>query len=66
MTLTSDDYQMFPSNLVLSTVAGSYAFLLANLDTLLSIGLPIAFFVVGKGIDVAVKLYLEKQKKSDV
>lgn len=33
-----------------------------SLEPALPIILPIAFFIVGKAIDVAVKVYLEKRK----
>jgi len=61
MTLHSDDYSMFPSNLLLSSMAGGYAFFIANLEPILTFGLPVALFLIGKGIDVAVKLYLSKK-----
>jgi hypothetical protein len=52
---------MFPSNLLLSSMAGGYAFFIANLEPILTFGLPVALFLIGKGIDVAVKLYLSKK-----
>lgn len=57
------DYEMIPTNAILSSSAGAYAFFVANLEPLLTVGLPIAFFVIGKGIDIAIKLYLHSKEK---
>jgi hypothetical protein len=54
---------MFPSNLILSSVTGGYAFFVANWEPILTIGLPIALFFIGKTVDVAVKVYLTKNQK---
>jgi hypothetical protein len=62
MSLDSSDYQLMPTNFLLSAGAGGFAFLMANLDPIITVGLPLVLFVLGKGIDVAVKLYLEKKK----
>ena len=61
MHLDSHSYEFFPSNTILSAGSGVLAFLM-SLEPALPIILPIAFFVVGKAIDVAVKVYLEKRK----
>lgn len=57
------DYEMIPTNAILSSATGAYAFFVANLEPLLTVGLPIALFVIGKGIDVAIKLYLHSKEK---
>lgn len=54
---------MIPTNAILSSSAGAYAFFVANLEPLLTVGLPIAFFVIGKGIDIAIKLYFHSKEK---
>jgi hypothetical protein len=64
MSFDSSDYQMMPTNFLLSAGAGGFAFFVANLDPVITVALPLVLFILGKGIDVAVKLYLEK-KKSD-
>lgn len=51
-----------PTNALLSAGASTLAFI-ASVDPILTIGLPIFFFVVGKAVDVAVKIYLSKRKK---
>ena len=66
MTLHSDDYRMFPSNFILSAFTGGYALFMANLEPILTIGLPVMFFVLGKAIDVIVKIKLAKRGKIDV
>jgi len=63
MTIHSDDYQMIPSNLILSSVTGGYAFFVANWEPILTVGLPVALFFIGKTIDVMVKVYLTKNQK---
>lgn len=58
----------YTNNAVIAFFASTPAFLMAVetpiMVTIISaIFLPIAFFLAGKGIDVFVKIYLEKQKK---
>lgn len=61
MHIDSHTYDVFPTNTVLSAGSGVLAFVM-SLEPALPILLPIAFFILGKGIDVAVKIYLEKRK----
>jgi hypothetical protein len=61
MHITSNSYEVFPTNTILSAGSGVLAFFM-SLEPALPIILPIAFFIVGKAIDVAVKVYLEKRK----
>ncbi len=66
MTIHSDDYRMIPTNFILSAFTGGYALFLANLEPILTIGLPVLFFVLGKTVDVIVKFKLAKRGKIDV
>lgn len=61
MHIDSHTYDVFPTNTVLSAGSGVLAFFM-SLEPALPIILPIAFFILGKGIDVAVRIYLEKRK----
>ena len=62
MHIDSSSYDLFPTNMILSATSGVLAFV-TNLDIASSIILPIFFFVLGKTIDVGVRIYLEKRKK---
>jgi len=57
---------MFPTNFLLSAFTGGYAIFMANLEPILTIGLPVMFFVVGKALDIIVKLHLAKKGKINV
>lgn len=61
MHIDSHSYDVFPTNTVLSAGSGVLAFVM-TLEPMLPIILPIAFFIVGKAIDVGVRIYLEKRK----
>ena len=62
MHFDSADYNAIPTNAILSGISTSLAFVV-NSDILPTIVLPIAFFVVGKTIDVLVRVWLNKRKK---
>jgi hypothetical protein len=63
MHFGQEDYQVIPTNLLLSAGSGAVGFVMANWEPILTFGLPIAFFLVGKAVDVAVKLHLSKKEK---
>lgn len=63
MHIGADDYNHIPTNAILSAGSGALGFIMANWEPILTVGLPILFFTVGKAIDVAVKLYIEKRKR---
>lgn len=60
MSLDSQSYEMFPTNTLLSAGSGFLAFV-ANLDPVMSVTLTVGLFLVGKGIDVALRFYFEKR-----
>lgn len=62
MVLDSHSYDFFPTNALLSAGSAALAFI-TNLDPALTFVLPIAFFVVGKAIDVGLRIYFETKKK---
>jgi hypothetical protein len=62
MHIDSNSYDLFPTNMLLSATSGVLAFI-TSLDLASTIILPVIFFVIGKGVDVAVRIYLEKRKK---
>lgn len=62
MNVDSTSYEMFPTNALLSAGSGALAFV-ANLDPALSVSLTIGLFIVGKGIDVALRFYFEKRPR---
>lgn len=59
---SSHTYEMFPTNALLSAGSGALAFV-ANLDPVLSVSLTIGLFIVGKGIDVALRFYFEGKER---
>lgn len=61
MHLDSNSYDFVPTNTLLSAVSGLLAFV-SSLEPLVTIGLPVAFFLVGKAIDVGVRIWLERRK----
>lgn len=61
MSIDSHGYDMFPTNTLLSAGSGLVAFV-TNIDPVVTVILPIAFFIIGKGVDVLVRVYLEKKK----
>lgn len=61
MHVDSHSYEFVPTNTLLSVSSGFLAFV-SNLDVTVTLGLPIAFFLVGKAIDVGVRIWLEKRK----
>lgn len=61
MSIDSHGYDLFPTNTLLSAGSGVLA-MISNLDPVVTIVLPIAFFVIGKTVDVLVRVYLEKKK----
>jgi hypothetical protein len=63
MHIASEDYQVIPTNLLLSAGSGAVGFVMANWEPILTVGLPVAFFVVGKVVDVIVRLHLAKKQK---
>jgi hypothetical protein len=52
-----------PTNLLLSAGSGAVGFVVANWEPILSIAIPLALFVVGKGIDVMLQLHKMKKQK---
>jgi hypothetical protein len=61
--MTSDDYRLIPANFILSTGSTLIGLVTAPLDPVITgIMLPIIFFTIGKGVDVAVRIYLAKRK----
>lgn len=62
MHLDSHSYDFVPTNTLLSAFSGLLA-LVSSLDPLVTVGLPVAFFVIGKFIDVGVRIWLEKRKR---
>lgn len=63
MHIGSEDYNVIPTNLILSAGSGAVGFVMANWEPILTVGLPVAFFVVGKAIDVMLRLHLAKKEK---
>jgi hypothetical protein len=63
MHLGSEDYNVIPTNVLLSAGSGAVGFVMANWEPILTVGLPLAFFVVGKAVDVLLKLHLEKNRR---
>lgn len=63
MHIGPDNYEMVPTNFLLSTGSGAVAFVMANWEPMLTFGLPVAFFVVGKIVDVALRIHLHKKEK---
>lgn len=59
--MTSHDYDLIPSNAILSALSGAVAFVMQS-EILIGLVMPIAFFIVGKGVDVAVRVWIEKRK----
>ena len=60
MSIDSHGYDLFPTNMLLSAGSGFVA-MISNLDPVITIVLPVAFFIVGKAVDVAVRIYLAKK-----
>lgn len=63
MHFADEDYQVIPTNFLLSAGSGAVGFVMANWEPILTFGLPVAFFVVGKIVDVAVRIHLAKKQK---
>lgn len=63
MHIYPEDYNVIPSNLLLSAGSGAVGFVIANWEPILTLGLPVAFFLVGKTVDVILRLHLEKKKQ---
>lgn len=59
---THDDSPM-PTNLLLSAGSGAVGFVMVNWEPILSIAIPFALFVIGKGIDVMLQLHKMKKQK---
>jgi hypothetical protein len=57
-----NDYEMIPSNAILSGASGAYAFFVANIEPILSVAIPFGLFILGKAIDVGIKLYMHKKQ----
>lgn len=57
------DYDFFPVNFLLSLSSSAVAFFVSTLDPVITgLVLPIAFFTVGKIVDICVKVYIERKK----
>lgn len=64
MHVDPQTYSFFPSNFLLSVGSGVIAMVTTPIDPVITgIVLPFVFFALGKGVDVVVKIYLEKRKK---
>ena len=57
MSLT-EIYEHMPNNVFISAGSTAFAFLVANVDPIWA---SIGFFIVSKGVDVLIKLLLEKR-----
>lgn len=62
MVSTSHAYDFLPTNIILSGISATVMFI-ANTDPLVSFGFSVALFIIGKGLDVAIKLYFDRKKK---
>ena len=63
MPYYSHDDSPMPTNLLLSAGSGAVGFVVANWEPIISIAVPLALFVIGKGIDVALQLHKMKKEK---
>lgn len=61
MHIDPHSYEFVPTNILLSAVSGFLAFI-AETDPVLTFGLPVVLFFVGKGVDVFIQLYLKRRK----
>lgn len=59
-----DHYDALPTNGILSACSGFIAFIVSGVDPVITgIIMPIAFFAVGKALDLAVKVWLDKRRR---
>lgn len=57
-------YDSLPTNGILSAGSALLAFIVSGVDPVITgILMPILFFAIGKGIDIVVKVYLDKRRK---
>lgn len=64
MPVHSHDYSFFPSNFLLSAGTAVVGVMATAFDPIVTgLVLPIIFFAIGKGVDVAVRIYLHKKEK---
>lgn len=61
--IMSEQYNFFPTNLLLSVFSGGLGFVISE-NVIPAIVLPVLFFCVGKAIDVFLKIYLENRKNA--
>jgi hypothetical protein len=55
-----------PNNLIITVISGApyfVAFLSDNLTPLTGIILPCLFFLIGKGIDIFLRIYLDNKRR---
>lgn len=63
MPMSSHEMNFIPTNLLLSGGSALMAFFFSSIDPMLTgLVLPVAFFLIGKTVDVLVRVYLEKKK----
>jgi hypothetical protein len=55
-------YDLVPTNIFLSAFSGVAAFVTTS-DPILTFALPIALFIIGKGIDVFIQLRRDRKTK---
>lgn len=59
-----EHYDSFPTNGILSAASGFLGFLISGVDPVISgIVMPLALFAIGKGIDIVLRLYLDKRNR---
>ena len=59
-----NNYDSLPTNGVLAGVSSFFGLVVGGIDPVYTgIVLPIVLFAVGKGLDVAVKVWLDRRKK---
>jgi hypothetical protein len=62
--MTFSDAYSNPVNLCLSACSTAIAFVTSTIDPVITgIAMPLIFFIAGKGIDVAVRIYLARKEQ---